>query len=87
MFEIASADRRSRWRRSSAGCGCSGSIAKVKTARTTRIDRGADRPADLQARVAVDLRGDGALARAELEQRVDQRALDADEDDDRRRRG
>ena len=41
------------------------------------------RPADLQARVAADLRGDGALARAEADERVDQRALDADEDDDR----
>ena len=45
--------------------------------------RGADRPADLQARVAADLGGDGALARPELEQRVEQRALDADEDDER----
>ena len=45
-------------------------------------ERGADRPADLQARVAVDLGGHGALARAELDQRVDERALDADEHDD-----
>ena len=47
--------------------------------------RGADRPADLQARVAVDLRRHGALARLELEQRLEQRALDAEEDDERDR--
>ena len=45
--------------------------------------RGADRPADLQARVAADLRGHRALARAELDQRVAERALDRDEDDQR----
>ena len=43
---------------------------------------GADRPADLQAGVAADLRRDGALARAELEQRVEERGLDPDEDHD-----
>ena len=45
--------------------------------------RGADRPGDLQARVAVDLRGDAALLGAELDQRVEQRALDDHEHDDR----
>ncbi len=42
--------------------------------------RGADRPADLELRVAVDLRRHAALAGAELDHRVDQQALDADED-------
>ncbi len=46
---------------------------------------GAERPADLQARVAADLRGHRVLARAEPDQRVEQDALDADEDDRRDR--
>ncbi len=46
-------------------------------------ERGADRPADLQARVAADLGRHEPLARAELDQRVEEGALDADEDDDR----
>src|ERR1035441_8200042 len=41
---------------------------------------GGGRPADLQAGVAADLRRDRALARAELDQRVHQAALDQDED-------
>src|SRR3954463_6792360 len=44
-------------------------------------ERGADRPADLQPRVAADLGGDEPLARAELEQRVEEGPLDAEEDD------
>src|SRR6478609_142702 len=48
-------------------------------------DRGADGPADLQAGVAADLGGHGALSRPELEQRVEEQALDADEDDQRDR--
>ena len=63
------------------------SIANVTTARTTRMTAAPTRPADLEARVAADLRGDGALAGAELDERVEQRALDADEDRRRRRRG
>ena len=42
--------------------------------------RGADGPADLQLRVAVDLRRHAALAGAVLDHRVDQQALDPDED-------
>ena len=45
--------------------------------------RRSDGPADLQAGVAADLRRHGALARAELDQRVDQRALDRHEDHER----
>ena len=48
--------------------------------------RSADRPADLELRVAVDLRRDAPLARAELDQRVDQQALDPDEDHEADRR-
>jgi hypothetical protein len=47
--------------------------------------RGADGPADLQARVAADLGRHGALARAELEEGVDEGALDGDEHDDAQR--
>ena len=59
------------------------SLANVSDRERHEDHRGADRPADLQARVAVDLRGDRALAGAELDQRVEQRALDGDEDDER----
>ena len=45
--------------------------------------RGADGPADLEARVAVDLGGHAPAAGLELDQEPDQRALDADEDDQR----
>ena len=45
---------------------------------------GADGPADLELRVAVDLGRDQALAGAELEQRPQQRPLDAHEDDQAR---
>ena len=62
------------------------SIANVTTAEDDEDDGGAERPADLEARVAADLRGDGALAGAELDERVEQHALDADEDRRRRRR-
>ena len=44
---------------------------------------GGDRPADLQARVAVDLGRHGALLGPELDHRVQQRALDDDEHDGR----
>ena len=60
-----------------------GSLMKVTTVRTTRISAAADRPADLEAGVAVDLGGDGALLGPELLDRVDQRALDDDEHDRR----
>ncbi len=44
---------------------------------------GADGPADLQARVAVGLRGDLVALGAEAVARVPERALDHDEDDGR----
>jgi hypothetical protein len=46
-------------------------------------DRGAERPGDLEAGVAADLGGDGPLAGPELEERVEQRALDPEEHHDR----
>ena len=58
---------------------------KVTVAEDHEDHRGAHGPADLEVRVAVDLGGDAALAGAELDQRVEQRALDADEDHDRDR--
>ncbi len=45
--------------------------------------RGPQRPADLQARVAVDLGGHGALALAELPERISERPLDGHEDHER----
>jgi hypothetical protein len=42
---------------------------------------GAERPADLQARVTADLLRHRVLARPELDERVEQHALDADEHD------
>jgi hypothetical protein len=46
-------------------------------------DGRADGPADLQPRVAVDLNRNPALALAKAHERVQQRALDADEHHDR----
>ncbi len=44
---------------------------------------GADGPTDLKARIAMDLGGDSALARAEAEQGVAERSLDQHEDHER----
>jgi hypothetical protein len=55
-------------------------LAKVSTASASRISAAA---LVLQARVAADLGGDGALASAELDERVDEPALDQDEDHQR----
>ena len=68
---------------SSAGCWMLAELGEREGGQHDEDQRGADRPADLQPRVAADLGGDGALARPELDQRVEQRALDADEDDER----
>ena len=48
-------------------------------------NRGADRPADLELRVAANLRCNGVLASTELDQRVEQNALDTEEHDGRDR--
>ena len=59
------------------------SLTNVTTASTTRITA-APTVQPISRRVLPRIwAGDGALARPELEQRVEQRALDAEEDDDR----
>ena len=55
-------------------------LANVRIAEPHQDHRRADRPAGLQTRVPVDLRGHRALARAELDERVSQPADDRDED-------
>ena len=59
------------------------SLANVITASAQQDHRRRRRPAELQAGVAADLRRHRALALAELDQRVAERALDREEDDQR----